>query len=103
MSSDDLLWRVHVLFLLRLVSKANRSAGYDPAEVTLSCAGSDMIFKGQGLPFHVPARGTWPSPIAVNAKSLVRKLREIAEPLVHLVFGGGHLWVNGSPLQAREL
>ena len=101
--SEDLLRRINVLFLLRLAEKAHRRFPSRLNEITLSARESRLVCRGQGLPFQMPASGTWPSPVAVNAKRFIEVVREVFTPLVHLVFGGHRLWVNGFPIPAREV
>lgn len=102
-SSDDLLWRVHVLFLLRLAGNARARIRSHLGEVILSGRPSELIWKGEGMHFKVPAKGTWPSPISINTRRLIESLRPLSAPQVHLIYGSQHLWVNGVPIPAREL
>lgn len=101
--SEDLLWRINVLFLLRLARKAHRRLPSRLSEITLSARDAGLVCRGEGLPFQMPACGTWPSPVAVNAKQFIEVVREVLTPLIHLVFGGHRLWVNGVPIPAREV
>ncbi len=95
LSSDDLMWRINVLHVLRLARKAHLRLPSRLSEITLSARESELVCRGEGLPFQMPARGTWPSPVAVNAKRFIEVVREVLTPLIHLVFGGHRLWVNG--------
>lgn len=105
-AADDLVLRMKVHSAIRVAARTANRMAKRFTEFALVATPSNLSIRGfRHSPdrFEVPAWGWWPSPIAVDCDLFIQAVMNTSGELIRLLFREGALWVNGKPLEAREI